>query len=118
MKPSAQSPTRGSNSRTARSWPEPKSFAQPTEPPRRPKTCVLYTVGLHGGRSHTREGWEHQRIEYLLCSGPRGRFMYDDRFHYHSQHLYKVADAYHLYFTNEETEAQSENLPPPMSESS
>ena len=34
--PSAQSPTRGSNSRTARSWPEPKSDAQPTEPPRRP----------------------------------------------------------------------------------
>ena len=34
--PSAQSPTRGWNSRSARSWPEPKSTAQPTEPPRRP----------------------------------------------------------------------------------
>ena len=33
---SAQSPTRGSNSRTVRSRPEVKSDAQPTEPPRRP----------------------------------------------------------------------------------
>ena len=33
---SAQSPTRGSNSRTVSSRPEPKSDAQPTEPPRRP----------------------------------------------------------------------------------
>ena len=33
---SAQSPTRGLNSRTARSWPETKSDAQPTKPPRRP----------------------------------------------------------------------------------
>ena len=33
---SAQSPTRGSNSQTARSWPERKSDAQLTEPPRRP----------------------------------------------------------------------------------
>ena len=31
-----QSRTRGSNSWTARSWPEPKSAAQPTESPRRP----------------------------------------------------------------------------------
>ena len=36
---SAQSPTRGSNSGTARSRPEPKSDAQPTEPPRRPMLC-------------------------------------------------------------------------------
>ena len=35
---SAQTPMRGSNSRTARSCPEPKSAAQPTEPPRRPYT--------------------------------------------------------------------------------
>ena len=35
--PAAQSLTRGSNSRTARSRPEPKSDAQPTEPPRRPE---------------------------------------------------------------------------------
>ena len=33
---SVQSPTRGSNTQTVRSWPEPKSDAQPTEPPRRP----------------------------------------------------------------------------------
>ena len=33
---SAQSPTWGSNSQSTRSWPEPKSDAQPTEPPRRP----------------------------------------------------------------------------------
>ena len=33
---SAQSPMRGSNSQAVRSWPEPKSDAQPTEPPRRP----------------------------------------------------------------------------------
>ena len=34
---SAQSPTRGWNSQTVRSWPEPKSDAQPTEPPRHPR---------------------------------------------------------------------------------
>ena len=33
---SAQSPTRGSNSWTARSWPEPKPDAQPSEMPRHP----------------------------------------------------------------------------------
>ena len=33
---SAQSPTRGSNPQTVRSWPELKLDAQPTEPPRRP----------------------------------------------------------------------------------
>ena len=33
---SARSPTRVSNSRAMRSWPEPKSDTQPTEPPRRP----------------------------------------------------------------------------------
>ena len=38
---SAQSPTRGSNSQTARSPPEPKSDAQPTEPPRRPYFSFL-----------------------------------------------------------------------------
>ena len=36
---SAQSPTRGSNPRTTRSRPEPKSEAYPTEPPRRPEHC-------------------------------------------------------------------------------
>ena len=34
---SAQSPTWSPNSQTARSWPEPKSAAPPTEPARRPK---------------------------------------------------------------------------------
>ena len=38
---SAQSPTRGSNSRIVRSWPEPKLAAQPTEPPRRPNPLLL-----------------------------------------------------------------------------
>ena len=33
---SSLSSTRGSNSRVVRSWPEPKSDAQPTEPPRHP----------------------------------------------------------------------------------
>ena len=35
---SAQSPTQDSNPRTTRSWPEPKSDAQLTEPPRRPES--------------------------------------------------------------------------------
>ena len=38
---SAQSPTRRSNSRTARPWPEPKSAAYLTEPPRRPNCLYL-----------------------------------------------------------------------------
>ena len=38
---SAQSLTWGSNPRTVRSWPELKPDAQPTEPPRRPKTSVM-----------------------------------------------------------------------------
>ena len=41
---SAQSPTRGSNSQTTRSWPEPKSDAQPTEPPRRPRNTMIYST--------------------------------------------------------------------------
>ena len=36
-KQSAQSLMRGLNPQTVRSWPEPKSDAQPTEPPKRPK---------------------------------------------------------------------------------
>ena len=38
---SAHSPTRGSNPRTGRSWPEQKSDAQPMEPPRCPSTCMF-----------------------------------------------------------------------------
>ena len=37
----AQSLTRGSNSRTVRSWPERKSATQATEPPRRPPFLYL-----------------------------------------------------------------------------
>ena len=50
---SAQSPTRGSNSWTARSWPKPKLDAQPTEPPRCPfqshinSLCVLSLLQLY-----------------------------------------------------------------------
>ena len=43
--PSAQSPTRGSNPWTTRSQPEPKSDAQPTEPPRRPYITYFYSTG-------------------------------------------------------------------------
>ena len=49
---SAQSLTWGSNSQTARSCPEPKSDAQPTEPPRRPSaaSCLMtsYTCRIFG----------------------------------------------------------------------
>ena len=38
---SAQSPMWGLNSRTVRSWPEPKSDAQPTKQPRHPKVYLL-----------------------------------------------------------------------------
>ena len=41
--PSAQSPMQGSNPWTARLWPELKSDAQPTEPPRRPSPCITLT---------------------------------------------------------------------------
>ena len=40
----AQSLMRGSNSQTTRSWPEPKSDAQPIEPPRRPRRVVLIYI--------------------------------------------------------------------------
>ena len=44
---SAQSPTGGSDSQAARAWPELKSDAQPTEPPRRPaKIFTLDTLCL------------------------------------------------------------------------
>ena len=39
---SARSPTRGSNARTARSRPEPKSAAEPTEPPGAPLGFTIY----------------------------------------------------------------------------
>ena len=40
---SAESPMRGSNSHTLRSWPELKSVARPTEPPRYPSRSTLLT---------------------------------------------------------------------------
>ena len=43
---SAQSPMWGLNSWAARSWPEPKSDAQPTEPPRNPIKNVLISILL------------------------------------------------------------------------
>ena len=43
---SAQSPMRRSNSQTARLWPEPKSDAQPTEPPRRPLVYFLVHLSI------------------------------------------------------------------------
>ena len=56
---SAQSPMRGPNSRTARSWPELKSDTQPTEPPRRPSIVWIShfphrsPVNRHLGCFHT-----------------------------------------------------------------
>ena len=41
---SAQSPMWGSNSQTPRSWPELKSDAQPTEPPRRPNPLFTFSL--------------------------------------------------------------------------
>ena len=55
---SAQSLTWGSNSRTARSCPEPKSKVQPTEPPRHPRPWLsnwVQSVGRTGRRSENRE---------------------------------------------------------------
>ena len=61
---SAQSPTRGSNPRTVRSRSEPKSDAQPTEPPRSPNphsslkvTSSWAEVGRDRGRGQ--ETWLH-----------------------------------------------------------
>ena len=50
---SAQSPTWGSNSPTVRSWPEPKSEAQPTEPPRRPNVYLFLRDRARGGKGVT-----------------------------------------------------------------
>ena len=43
---SAQSPMQGSNSQTVRWWHEPKSDAQPTEPPRCPLVIIFNVKGL------------------------------------------------------------------------
>ena len=46
---SAQSPMRGLNSQTVRSWPEPKLGAQPTEPPGCPRMCDYLNQGKWRG---------------------------------------------------------------------
>ena len=55
---SAQSLTRGSNSQAVRSWPEPKSDAQPTEPPR----CPVLTESLN----HFVVKKYHKKMESLV----------------------------------------------------
>ena len=65
---SAQSPTWGSNSRTARSWPEPKSDAQPTEPPRHPCYCkyffkCLFVFETERDRAWTGEGQRERETQ-------------------------------------------------------
>ena len=52
---SVQSPTQGSNPGTAKSWPEPKSDAQPTEPSRHPSKYIFNIFQLK---------------EYAKSSGP------------------------------------------------
>ena len=55
---SAQNPTQGSNSQTARLRPEPKSDTQPTEPPRHPMFIHL---------------WERERDRVWVGKGQRER---------------------------------------------
>ena len=55
----AESPMWGSNPRTVRPWPEPKSDAQPTEPPRRPEFIYFLRERQRewvGERQREREG--------------------------------------------------------------
>ena len=57
-KPSAQSPMQGSNPQATRSWPELKSEAQPTEPPRCPR--------VHNFKTKTSRGaWVAQLVKHL-----------------------------------------------------
>ena len=53
----AQSPTQGLNSQTARSWPELKSDAQPTEPPRRPSWGLIICLTLCSRAFHNLSHW-------------------------------------------------------------
>ena len=57
---SAQNPTQGSNSPTAISWPESKSEAQPTEPPRHPKNLASFV-------------WVTERERACICTQMRER---------------------------------------------
>ena len=49
---SAQSPTRGSNSRAVRSWPELKSAAQMTEPPRHHIIVIIFDTVFSGWQAN------------------------------------------------------------------
>ena len=72
--PSAQSPTQGSNSRTVRSWPELKSDALPTEPPRRPpnlyfKQITLTTVwgaGWSGKQAYKQQQQQNKEVTIVI----------------------------------------------------
>ena len=73
--PSAQSPTRGSNPQTARSWPEPMSDAQLTEPPRRPLSFSYDTGRVFSwGRRRKRES---QEWTLRLVLPGLGKFFYE-----------------------------------------
>ena len=58
----AESPMQGSNSRTKRSWPEPKSGAQPTEPPRPCHRLILYDLWAKKGFYIFKWWWCNGRV--------------------------------------------------------
>ena len=64
---SAQSLTRGLNSQTVRSWPEPKSDAQPTEPPRCPTEYVILDLRVVEFKRH---------IGYRLLKKKKNLYIY------------------------------------------
>ena len=83
---SAQSPTRGSNSRAVRSWPEWKSSAGPTEPPRCPNSIfnfwgtsiLFFTVACaQYGESYFVHWLQRSSCQdyswYIICSLSLGR---------------------------------------------
>ena len=92
---SAQSLTRGLNSRTARSWPEPKLDAQPTEPPRHPKNSfflmfIYFIFETERDRAWTGEGQRERgrhriwnRLQALSCQhrARRGAWTHGPRDH-------------------------------------
>ena len=68
---SAQSPTRGLNSRTVRSRPEPKSDGQLTEPPRHPSVVdflMFIYLFLRKHKQGRRRGRGRQRIRSRLST--------------------------------------------------
>ncbi|VFV35239.1 probable lipid phosphate phosphatase [Lynx pardinus] len=64
---STQSPTQGPNSRTVRSRPEPKSDAQPTEPPGRPKRGHAAQPGEQAKRGLS--SWQNLGLQSRLDLG-------------------------------------------------